>query len=568
MTPRGKFRRSLFMLLALSLLLLNNCSAPQPTFYAFVYGKVSAYVGDVTRSLTFPTVSSLSKEIESDIIEGQYVVRFDASSSVKQQLSLLGKVLDELRVQDEIYYLLETSIDISSLREKLSEIPGFLGIEPHRLMILSSFTPNDRYFSDQWNLPLIRVPEAWSVTRGSDIITIAVIDSGVDLSHEDLQGILVPGYDFIQNDTIPQDDDGHGTHVVGIIAALTNNKGVAGVTWGQNVKIMPLKVLGSDGTGSTFNVAKAFVYAVDHGAKIINASLGSRVPSDLRQAAVRYAYQNDVVMVCAAGNHNPGDPHDIVYPAAYRETIAVGAVTLDSNERPTRASYSNYGPELDVVAPGGGGARQILSTIPGTYGYKNGTSMATPHVTGIVALMISRGIVGVENIRNLLRATAIDLGPRGRDDYYGWGLVDAYAAVTFEEGWQPLMVFSVDENGKLDNVTAANALGRFTLEVRKPRVKIYAWLDFDGDGELSYGDLYGYYGYGGGNPSTGSPTVLTLNMFENRQINFNVAPYVDRSNRPPELSAQDMQILTNYKRSIVEKHYLELKNRYLELKNR
>jgi len=425
-------------------------------------------------------------------------------------------------------------------------------------MILSSFTPNDPEFYYQWNLPLIKVPEAWSVTRGSDIITIAVIDSGVDLSHEDLRGIFVPGYDFVENDTIPQDDDGHGTHVVGIIAALTNNnKGVAGVTWGQNVKIMPLKVFGSDGTGSTFNVAKAFVYAVDHGAKIINASLGSRASSDLLQAAVRYAYQNDVVMVCAAGNDGS---YGIDYPAAYPETIAVGAVTLDSNERPTRASYSDYGPELDVVAPGGGGARQILSTIPGTYGYMIGTSMATPHVTGIVALMISQGIVGVENIRNVLRATAIDLGPRGYDIYYGAGLVDAYAAVTFEDGWQPLIVYSVDENDRLDNVTAADALGRFTLEVRKPRVKIYAWLDFDGDENLSYGDLYGYYGYGGGNPVPSSPTVLTLAMSQSREVNFNVAPLVDSSNRP-ELSAQDMQILTNYKRSIIEKHYLKLKNR-------
>jgi serine protease len=187
--------------------------------------------------------------------------------------------------------------------------------------------------------------------------------------------------------------------------------------------------------------------------------------------------------------------------------------------------------------------------------------MATPHVTGIVALMISQGIVGVENIRNLLRATAIDLGPQGQDDYYGAGLVDAYSAVTFEEGWQPLIVYSVDENGNVDNVTVADALGRFTLEVRKPRVKIYAWLDFDGDENLSYGDLYGYYGYGGGNPVPSSPIVLTLGMSESKNVDFNVAPYVDSSNRPPELSAQDMQILANYKRSIVEKHYLELKNR-------
>ena len=556
MTLRRKFRSIIFILfMALSALLLTNCSAPQPNFSATVYGKVSAYVGDVTKSMGFPTVSSLSKKVESDVIDNQYVVRFDARMSVKQKLSLLGKVLDQLRVQDEIYYLLETSTEISSLREELSKIPGFLGIEPHRLMTLSSITPNDTQFPLQWNLGLIRVPEAWSVTKGSDIVTIAVIDSGVDFSHEDLQGIFVSGYDFVEDDNTPQDDNGHGTHVTGIIAALTNNnKGVARVTWGQRVKIMPLKVIGGDGTGDVFYFAKAVVYAVDHGAKVINASLGSPNRSRLSETVVEYAYQNDVVMVCAAGNDGSSG---IDYPAAYPETIAVGAVTIDA----TRASYSDYGPELDVVAPGGDGHQPILSTYNGgTYAYAAGTSMAAPHVTGIVALMISQGIVGVENIRNVLRATAIDLGPSGHDIYYGAGLVDAYAAVTFEDGWEPLIVFSVDENGKLDNMTVANGLGQFVLEVKKPRVKIYAWLDFDGDGQLSYGDLYGYYGYVGGNPSTGSPIVLTLDMFENREINFNIAPIVDTSNKP-NLQAQDMQILTNYKRSIVEKHYLKLKNR-------
>ncbi|WP_448522826.1 S8 family serine peptidase, partial [Pseudothermotoga sp.] len=230
MRLKRKLRRGLFISLTLSVLLLTNCGAPQPNFSATVYGKVSAYVGDVTRSLSFPTVSSLSKRVESDVIDNQYVVRFDARSSVKQELSLLGKVLDELRVQDEIYYLLETFTDISLLREELSKIPGFLGIEPHRLLKPSSITPNDTDFPLQWNLGLIKVPEAWSKTQGTDSITIAVIDSGVDFSHEDLQGIFVQGYDFVENDSIPQYKDGHGTHVTGIIAALTNNnRGVAGV---------------------------------------------------------------------------------------------------------------------------------------------------------------------------------------------------------------------------------------------------------------------------------------------------------------------------------------------------
>ncbi|MGE0032850.1 MAG: S8 family peptidase [Pseudothermotoga sp.] len=557
MVFKRKFRWIFSVVLSVfSVLIITNCGTSLPNFSATIYGKVSAHAGDVTKSLNFPSLPSLSKKTASKIVDNQYVVRFDAeSSSAKQGLASLGRVLDELRIQDEIYFLIETSAHISTLREKLSKIAGFLGVEPHYTMSLSNLVPNDTYFHLQWNLGLIRVPEAWSVTKGSDIITIAVSDSGVDFSHKDLQGIFVPGYDFVENDSIPQDEDGHGTHVTGIIAALTNNsRGVAGVTWGQMVKIMPLRAIGSDGTGSVFNFAKAVVYAVDHGAKIINASLGSSSPSTLSQAVVRYAYQNDVVMVCAAGNDGSSG---IDYPAAYPETIAVGAVTIDT----TRANYSDYGPELDVVAPGGDEDQPILSTYGGgTYAYAAGTSMAAPHVTGIVALMISRGIVGVENIRNVLRATAIDLGPSGYDIYYGAGLVDAYAAVTAQGGWVPLIVFSVDQNGKLDNMTVANGLGQFQLEVRKPNVKIYAWLDFDSDDELSYGDLWGYYGYVGGNPypSTDSTILLRLEMGEIREVNFNVAPIVDTSNRP-NLQAQDMQILTSYKRSIIEKHYRELK---------
>lgn len=552
-------KRFLFTLVVvLLILLLTTCAAPTiPTFSATIQGKVSAYTGDVTKIFAIAQSFPLREKSVKPYIENQYVIRFSSEKTflnVKDELQNLGILLDELCVSEEIFYLLKSDLDIEELRKILSTIPGFLSVElAHTMTPCASVNPNDPYYNQQWNLNLINLPLAWSITTGTDIVTIAVIDTGVDFSHEDLSGIFVSGYDFVERDDRPQDEDGHGTHVVGIIAALTNNnKGVAGVAWGQRVKIMPLKIIGKDGSGTDFDFAKAVVHAVDRGAKIINVSLGASGSSAVAYAAVRYAYQNDVVLVCAAGNENG----PVNYPAAYSETIAVGAVTASG----TRASYSNFGPQLDIVAPGGDEQAWILSTYS-NYLYPNvkyagmvGTSMAAPHVTGLIALMISQGIVGVENIRNVLRRTAIDLGPSGYDIYYGAGLVDAYGAVTWQGGWQPLIVFALDRDGKLAGQAYADGLGRFELTVTKPEVRIYAWLDFDGNGDVSYGDLYGYYGYNGGNPLTGSAQTLFLTMNEVRTIDFNIAPIVDTNNRP-SLSAQDMETLAIFKKRIIDEHY-------------
>lgn len=557
-------KRLLFLLVVVMLiLLLTACGAPIiPTFSATVQGRVSAYAGDVTKVFTTAQSFTLREKNVKPYIENQYVIQFSSektSLNVKRELQKLGVLLDELRVSEEVFYLLKSELNIEELKKILSTIPGFLSVEPNYTMTACALVnPNDPYYNQQWNLKLMNLPLAWSITTGTDIITIAVIDTGVDFSHEDLSGIFVNGYDFVENDDYPQDEDGHGTHVVGIIAALTNNnKGVAGVAWGQRVKIMPLKIIGRDGSGTDFDFAKAVIYAVDRGAKIINVSLGASGSSSLAYAAVRYAHQNDVVIVCAAGNENG----PVNYPAAYPETIAVGAVTANG----TRAPYSNFGPQLDVVAPGGDAQALILSTYPvylspyTKYVGIAGTSMAAPHVTGLIALMISQGIVGVENIKNVLRRTAVDLGPSGYDIYYGAGLVDAYGAVTWQEGWQPLIVFALDKNGELVDQTYADGLGRFALTVTNPEVRIYAWLDFDGDGKVSYGDLYGYYGYNGGNPLAGSAQTLFLTMNEVRYIDFNIAPIVDTSNRP-NLSVRDIETLTIYKKQIVDEHYKNLRN--------
>jgi len=307
-------------------------------------------------------------------------------------------------------------------------------------------TPNDQFYPLQWHYPKINLPAAWDVTTGAPVI-VAVVDTGIRFDHQDLQGVTVQGYDFIDNDSNPTDpgcvtapdDPSHGTHVAGTIAALTNNGvGVAGVTWGgaSGVKIMPVRALDGCGHGTDVAAASGIIYAADNGAKVINLSLRFLASPQVVQDAVNYAYNRGVTLVAAAGNDNG----PVGYPAAYPNVIAVAAIACDN----TKASYSNFGPEISVAAPGGdtpdcdgdGSPDWVLSTwwspnlsSGNYYGYEQGTSMAAPHVSGVAALLISRGIVGPSAIRNRLQQTATDLGATGWDQYFGWGLVNAAAAV-------------------------------------------------------------------------------------------------------------------------------------------
>jgi len=322
--------------------------------------------------------------------------------------------------------------------------------------------PNDQYYSKQWHYETIALPQAWDITTGDNSVIVAVLDSGVQLNHPDLKGnLLSTGYDFVSDPQNAGDGDGidpdptdssapsshshnHGTHVAGTIAAVSNNRiGVAGVAW--NAKIMPVRVCGNNGCTDT-DIIQGLLYAAglpnDSGtvpsqrAKIINMSLGGQIYNSLAQETINEVVSQGVTVIAAAGNDaEKGNP--INYPCAYNNVICVGAVGPSL----TRASYSEYNSYVDVVAPGGDEAGLVLSTVwndnynqPG-YGGMPGTSMATPHVSGVAALMLSvNPSLTPAQIQQILTGTALDLGPPGKDDEYGYGLINAYRAVANAAG--------------------------------------------------------------------------------------------------------------------------------------
>lgn len=292
--------------------------------------------------------------------------------------------------------------------------------------------PSDPLFSYQWNLHNtsqtggkvdadIDAPEAWGIITGTNGVMIAVIDTGVYYTHDDLNDGRVRtdiDWDYVNNDSDALDDNGHGTHVAGIIAAETNNGfGTAGVMW--QARILPLKVCNNKGECNTDHIARAIRYAADQGARVINMSLGGGCSSAIADA-VNYAHFNKGVMVVAAAGNNSGS---ILFPAAHDPVIAVGATDKDDK----RAWFSNQGERLDVVAPG----VNIHSTVPKNgHDTMSGTSMASPHVAGVVGLLLAQRPELTNNqIRDILRQSADDLGPNGFDKEYGYGRVNAYRAL-------------------------------------------------------------------------------------------------------------------------------------------
>lgn len=302
----------------------------------------------------------------------------------------------------------------------LSRNPNFEFAEPDYIANVI-LTPNDPlYLTYQWHLPKVSAPTAWDVSTGAGSVTLAVVDTGVDANHPDLQGRVLPGYDFANGDSDPSDDNGHGTAVAGTAAATGNNGfGVAGVAWG--VSILPVKVMGANGSGSYSAIANGINYSADRGARVINLSLGGTSSSRTLESAVNYAYSKGSALIAAAGNNGNSTP---VYPAAYSNTVAVSAL----NKADTLPSWSNYGSYVAISAPGEG----ITTTWPGnSYVTVSGTSFSSPIVAGTAALALSvNPLLSNKNIRDLLVTTADDLGAPGYDIYFGAGRVNTAKATS------------------------------------------------------------------------------------------------------------------------------------------
>jgi thermitase len=404
-------------------------------------------------------------QAEPEAKPGEILVKFEAdvsslaieTTNQNSRVSVIEMIpelnLYRLRIPEET--------TIAEMIELYQHTGGVAYAEPNYIVHALEMIPDDPRFGDQWAPGKVEAPAAWDITTGTNDIVIAIIDTGIDYHHPDLDGgRYVGGYDFINEDDDPMDDEGHGTHVTGIATADTNNGvGIAGLAW--NSRFMGVKVLDAEGSGSDFDVAQGIRYAADHGARVANMSLGSPFPSLTLEGAMQYAYDAGVVMACAAGNSYG---YGVSYPARY-DSHCLGVAATDQSDE--RAAFSSYGPEVDVAAPG----VDVLSTTGGGYESWNGTSMATPHVTGLAALILAQDPdLSVDQVFAAIRDSADDVNAEtlpGEDDYLGTGRINAYHALTTLVKVEPPDItahlgssFTVDAS-----VLNATDLGSFQFEL-------------------------------------------------------------------------------------------------------
>ncbi|UTR08022.1 S8 family serine peptidase [Alkalihalobacillus sp. LMS6] len=362
-------------------------------------------------------VNSKTKSQSNPIVSQEVIVKLDPNVQPTEWATTNHHTILK---ENDPYLVLKTTGDEDDYIQTLHRDPDVIFAEHNysfvnkALISQAKVEPNDEFFKPyQWNLEQIDLEEGWNYANGEDTI-IAIIDSGVDPEHPDLQNKLVEGYNAIDDSSNFNDDNGHGTHVAGIAAALTNNvEGIAGVSWQS--KIMPIKVLDTNGEGSSFSVARGIYWAVENGADVINMSLGDYYHSDVLYDAVEHAYNQGVTLISASGNENTDEQ---MYPAAYPQVVTVASVNQDKN----RSFFSNYGEYVDVTAPG----EHIPSTyLENQYILLSGTSMAAPHVAGLAALIHSiNPSLSNEDIGNLILGNANQLGDGDYNVYYGYGEID------------------------------------------------------------------------------------------------------------------------------------------------
>lgn len=370
---------------------------------------------------------SILIDFREDIPQAEVDRELDA---IANRYDVSPRLNSEFSGQDRVYIIEGDREILEQIRRELKEETEY--VEPN--YIYQNFgTPNDPDYVKQWNLRSLNVERAWEDTRGNGIV-VAVIDTGISRVPDLNETKFVKGYDFVNDRVEATDDNGHGTHVAGTIAQTTNNRyGVAGVAY--QASLMPLKVLSAGGSGTVADIAEAIKFAANKGAKVINMSLGGGGESQAMKEAINFAHDKGVVIVAAAGNANR---NAAAYPARYPHVIGVSATDAAGMKAP----YSNYGAGVDIAAPGGdtskGVAGGILQntiqrdretgTLRPAFLALQGTSMASPHVAGVAALVASTGVNDPDEVLKVLKASARQV----KDDslnHYGAGHLDAAGAV-------------------------------------------------------------------------------------------------------------------------------------------
>jgi serine protease len=509
-----------------------------------------------------------------EFVAGEVLITFRSNPSARSlsSMSVGGVSLRSVRassLEHTSLYRSETArgkAETLALIEQLKTRPDVAWAEPNRIL-RATLTPNDPGYDNQWHYTAINLPQAWDLETGStNPVTVAVVDSGLLVGHPDVQGKFWPGYDFVSlpvlaDDPLPNDGDGrdsnpddpgdvlggqgsyHGSHVAGTIAAVTNNNvGVAGISWGA--KILPVRVLGVGG-GTVSDIVDGILWAAGlpiqgvpnnaHPAQVINLSLGGEgvcAVDSVLQRAFNAVNAKGAIVVVAAGNENIRA--DKTIPAGCSGVIVVGA----TNRAGVRAPYSNFGSRIDLMAPGGGGDApedDVLSLSKNdssgafVYRYEHGTSMATPHVAGVIALLKSKDpTVSASQALNILKNTAQPLtsaqctgdGPTQTTEDCGAGLINAKKALdSLDLAGTVMYACNYLGNGKCDssrtvgirlNSPGSSSQYQFP-ELENTNYVVLAWKDISEDNKINKGDLYGFY-LQGSNLGLVRPPVSSVNL--------------------------------------------------------
>ena len=423
-------------------------------------------------------------DVNAPSVPGQFVVKFRAGVTDASRTEAItargGRFFDRIpdlgadAVEFPAVAKNPTKEATASIITSLKQDPNVEYVEPNYIYS-AIFTPNDPGRSQQYAWNNIQAYQAWDVTQGSSSVVIGIVDTGIQRTHPDLDAKITGGWDYVQNDNAPDDGNGHGTHVGGTSAAETNNAtGGAGTC--PNCRLMPVRVLDNNGSGSLTNVANGINFAANNGAKVINLSLGGPGSTTL-QNAVNNAWNLGSFLACAAGNSNTSSTAN-AYPAAYSNCFAIASTTSTD----ARSSFSNYGTWVEVAAPGS----SIYSTwLNSGYNTISGTSMATPHVAGLAGLLASQGLNN-SAIKSRICSTSDAIS--GTGSLWTCGRINAFRAVTGSGGGTPTPTPTSPPggtervvNGGFENGTSpwvqSSANGYQLIDPTRPHTGSYsAWL--------------------------------------------------------------------------------------------